>query len=327
MPDDVPDDGPILSGPADESGDNAADGSSDTGNPEKQLAQFLRRFFTEEILPALHQAQNQVLDARLTEIRTWVSQQITPLAPQPPPNPQVLSQQVGEILLPEFNRVLTQGVEPIAQRLLALEARTVSEPGAQMRQAGSAAVADEAPASLPDRLTGIAALADTLMDMFTQKVLPAWSQMQQMKQTNKLVSMDPKAIEEFRKAFPIAAMMLGQQFAPDQNMMGLLNQLPYITANAIGVGMKARQLAPQIIAPGGGAAWPGTPGSGLPGFSPSPPGGPSPAPIGPRTGASMQNRRPRPSRNGRTGFLSLRTMPISGAERQAPKRLSDLLER
>ena len=169
---------------------------------------------------------------------------------------------------------------------------------------------------------GFAAIAESLIDIGVQKILPALGQFQQMRQTNRLFSMDPTAIEAFRLANPAYSIILANQLAPDQNMMGLLNQLPFITANAIGVGMKARMIAPQLI---GGAAWPGTPGSGSPGALPSLPGGPSSGPTSPRPGASMQNRRPRSSKNGKTGFLSSRIVPTNGVKRAAPGKLSDLL--
>lgn len=300
-------------------------------NPEQQLAAFLRNFFAAEILPQFQ----QTLESRLTEIRSWVSQQIIPLTP---PTPQTVAQQVEDILGPQINQAMRSGIEQmqgiargLADRVAVLEGRPAPALVTPIHTPGSTAVAAQTP-EVPQAGGGVmtlAAILETCVDLVAQKILPAWGQVQQMSQAKRLFNMDPAAIEAFRKANPIAAMMLGQQFAPDQNMMGLLNQLPFITANAIGVGMKARVMAPQLIGPTsltGGGAWPGTLGPGSPGFSPNPPGGPSPAPTGPATGASMQNRRPRPSRNGRTGRPVFRNSPTNGAKPAAPVKLTDLLK-
>ena len=287
--------------------------------PEQQLALFLKQLLADEILPTIQQQQEQLLDARLTEIRTWVSSQITPLRP---PDPQGLAKQVGDLLGAQLQRDLdpvSQMVQHLRDRLGVLEGR--ADPQAP-QAAHLAQIETPEETSKPAGVMGWAALLETLVDIVVQKGLPAVTQVMQMRQTNKLFSMDPAAIETFRKANPAYSLILANQLAPDQNMMGLLNQLPFITANAIGVGMKARVMAPQLI---GGATWPGTPGLGLPGSSPNLPGGPSPGPAGPRTGASMQNRRPRPSRNGKTGFLSSRITPTNGVAPPAPKRLIELL--
>lgn len=283
----------------------------------------LRRFLMEELLPVLQQQQEEiiqarleVIDNRLIEIRTWVSQQITPLTPQ------ALARQVGDILGPELNAQFIQGVKPIAESAISLGQR-LSVLEERPSKPSITAVATTTPEGSSDRITGFAALADTLIDMVGEKILPMINQFQTMRQTNKLFSMDPIAIEAFRKANPAYSMILANQLAPDQNMMGLLNQLPFITANAIGVGMKARVMAPQLVA--GGAAWPGTLGLGLPGFSPSTPGGQSSAPTTPRTGASMQQARQRLGRPGSRSNALSRIMRTNGAKPQVPGKLTDLI--
>ena len=199
-----------------------SDGAGNTDGPEQQLAAFLRRFFAEEILPIIQQRQDQMLDARLTEIRTWVSQQITPLTPQ------ALAQQVGEIIGPRFNSEMTEGinsiltlVRPVAERLAVLEARPAPAQATVFQQA---AVKEELSPEdgKPSAIMGIAALADTICEIATTKFLPALSQFQQMRQSNKMFSMDPTAIEAFRKANPAYAMLLAQQLAPDATVAGLM---------------------------------------------------------------------------------------------------------
>ena len=325
MPDDVHNDGPIPPDGDAVDAVYASDGSGDTGDigtPEQQLALFLKNLFTTEILPSFQQHQDQVLDVRLTEIRSWVSQQITPLTPQ------ALAQQVGEIIAPRFNSELKQGIDsilmlvrPVADRLAVLEARPAPAQATVSQQAAVAEVPPEG--AEPGGVAKIAAVAETVIDIAVQKLLPALAQFQQMRQSNKLFSMDPTAIETFRKANPAYAMVLAQQLAPDATVAGVMAQLPFTLATGIATGMRARALAPQLIS--GGGSWPGTPGSGSPGLSPNIPGGPSPGPTGPRAGASMQNRRPRPSKQGKTGFLSSRITFINGAKPQAPKKLSELL--
>lgn len=291
--------------------------------PEQQLAAFLRRFFAEEILPIIQQRQDQILDARLTEIRTWVSQQIMPLTPQ------ALAQQVGEIIGPRFNSELTEGinsiltlVRPVAERLAVLEARPAP---AQATVSQQAAVKDELPPedAKPSAILGVAAIADTICDIATTKFLPALNQFFQMRQSNKMFSMDPTAIEAFRKSNPAYAMLLAQQLAPDATVAGLMAQLPFTLATGIATGMKARVLAPQLLT--GGGPWPGTPGSGSPGSSPNTLGVPSPGLTGVKTGASMQQIRQRLGRPGRRSNELSRQMRTNGAKPEVPVKLTDLL--
>ena len=301
----------------------------DTGpepeDQQEQLTRFLRNFLVQEILPQLQ----ATLDTRLIEIRSWVSEQITPLPLQAPPTPQALAEQVSRILGPQLQRELDpiiQMVRGIETRLTVLEGRPAPELVSPMQAAGSAAAAADTPGAPADRVMGFAALADTLMDLVGTKLFPMINQFQQMKQGNKLFSMDPAAIEAFRKTNPAYATILAQQLAPDATVAGLMAQLPFTLATGIATGMKARVLASQLVAtpqsgPGGGA-WPGTLGPGSPALSPSTPGAPSPGPTAPRPGASMQSRRPSAARTGRPGSW---TKPTNGARPAAPVKLTDAL--
>lgn len=288
---------------------------------QEQLARFLRTFLVQEILPQLQ----ATLETRLIEIRSWVSEQITPLTLQAPPTPQALAEQVSRILGPQLQRDLDpiiQMVRSVGDRLAVLEGRPAPELVSPAHVAGSPAVAADTPGAPADRVMGFAALADTLMDLVGTKLFPMINQFQQMKQGNKLFSMDPAAIEAFRKTNPAYATILAQQLAPDATVAGLMAQLPFTLATGIATGMKARVLASQLVARDGGAPWPGTLGPGSPALSPSTPGAPSLNPTAPKTGASMQSPRPRLGRPGRPGSW---TKPTNGARPAAPVKLTDAL--
>lgn len=313
--------------PADPPG-TAPHQSQGEDGPEQQLAAFLRQFFAQEILPSLRQHTDQTLAAGLTEIRAWVSQQILSLTPPVLSDTQTLAKQVGDMLAPQLQRdfePLVQMVQALEVRLGALEGRSdpaniPAAPGLNQVQA-----AQGPEAGPPDRVAMIASVAESLVDVAVQKLLPAINSFQQLRQSNRLFSMDPAAIEAFRKANPAYAMILAQQLAPDATVAGLMAQLPFTLATGIATGMKARVMAGQLIAREG-TTWPGTLGPGSPGSSPSTPGGLLPTPTVPRTGASMQQLRPRLGRLGRPSNARFKHMPTNGVGPAAPAKLSDLLK-
>lgn len=290
-------------------------------DPEAQFKAFLREFYTTEIFPMFEKSQKEALEVQSRDIRSWVVANTKPedIAKQVVP---ILSQQLRQDTQP-----LTDAVNSLIQRVNSLEVRpppTPIMPSATNNPPAAATESTLPVAAASSEINGdarlkVVAVVETLLDILIEKGLPAWAQIQQSRQMSKLGSMDAATIQEFRTKNPFAAVMLGQALAPDNNVIAMMNQFPYIGANAFAAGIRARHLGPLIAGDPGGNIWPGIPGLGSPGNSPGSRTMPSPVATPPSGRASMQSRRPAAKRPGTR-------LSTNGASERASRQVKKLSE-
>lgn len=277
---------------------------------QEEFGRWFRAFFTNEIQPLLDRRQDEIIEARFADMRSWVQTHAGAS------DPQVVAAQVGEFLSPK----LTSQLQPLAETVNKL----VSRVDAMQGQPGATA---------PDsKGASVIEVAESLIDMAVGKLLPAFGQWQMMKRQSVY---DVQWAAALRQSDPGMALILGQVLNPDP----LINTLPGLLAqNAQQVGsgsylrglqtnIDSRKMIANYLA--GGGAWPAANSPTSPGPSASPSGGPSPTPTAPspqsgvaKSGVSMQQKER--SRTG-TAKKPESRLPSSAGSRSAPKRLSDFL--
>lgn len=245
----------------------------DDGPPEDLLAIF--RQLLGATLEQVQRHQDEIRDAILSEVRDRTS-------------PDVLARAV----LPTLQQVFARDVGPLVAKVnqLSDDVATLSQrPPVTAAPTNGATHGTEVPAVPPApagrgpfTAQSIAALADTIFDMFTVKFLPALTQWKMMQRDT---IADVRWAQELRARDPVRAAQIAQQLGYEA-LTTLLPQIlaanaQQVAALTYGTGVKTGaqiKMAAAAIARGENP-WPGLPQPGLPGSSTSP----SPAPYVPPT--------------------------------------------
>ena len=231
--------------------------------------EILRQFMQDEVMPLVDIRMREVTDAKVSALKSGLNIPDTALLVQ-----QVI-QELGPRVAADVNKIF----EPVEQRLTSLEGRPAPVAAAQPGEtpiAVTGPVAQPAQSTTADMTINIMKQADTLLDLFVDKLLPAY---ETWKRARSATSNDLNWAERIRNEDPVKATVLAQRLNPDP----LNQQLPYLMTNAYITGMKVRQTAQ------GGGQWPLTPSPGLPNSTPGSSDVPQ-GPGGPQPGVSMSSK-------------------------------------